>query len=212
MARRKIAYSKTVTAQYARTLRAKAIMGDSSALLELEKRNKALARIANNRLSKLEKAGFTRYAYDRAITYTDTEFGMSRFTASKAKLEYDTKDLKSYIVNLQINIQEMSKFIDNKSSTVEGNVAIDNSIVNAFRKKGMVIPEGMENEFLDLIASDEFQTLKKCYVDSGVAVVDMVRLTSEYGVSIKDIEVAFAKVVDGVRKYNTALNELGYKV
>ena len=201
---KRIPYNKPVSAQYVRTLRAKAKLGDASAYDELVKRNKALARKANSALSKLEKSGFTRYAYDRAVSYTQSEYGMSRFTTSKNKLK-DAADL-------QINIQEMSKFLTSKSSTTEGNIEIDRSIVNAFRNKGVVIPKGMENDFLDFIASDDFEQLKKCHVDSGVAIMDMVRLTGEYGVDIQDVIKAFKKVVDGTEYYNKALDELGYKI
>lgn len=200
-------YNKPISSRYALDLRAKAKLGGDvgqKALEELIERNKALAKVANNRLSRLEKAGFTRYAYDRAISYTDSEFGMNRFTTSREKLPD--------IVDLQINIQEMSKFLDSPASTVKGNRAIDMSIVNSFRNKGIDIPKGKENEFLDLIASDEFETLKKTYVDSSVIVNDLVELTSNYGVSIEDIYTAFCKTVDQMRTYDVALEELGYKI
>lgn len=206
MAKKKIPYSHPVTAQYALTLRAKAKLGDKSALEELVKRNKALAKRANSALARLEKAGFTRYAYDRAISYTESEYGMTRFTTSRQKLPW--------IEDLQINIQEMSKFLSSKSSSISGNKAIDKSIVDAFRKKGVEIPKGQENEFIDLIASDDFETLKKIYVDSGTIIMDMVRLTndSDYKVSIADIQKAFSKVVDNQLTYDVALEELGYKI
>lgn len=206
MAKKNIPYSQPVTAKYALTLRAKAKLGDNEALEELVERNKALAKRANSALRRLEKAGFTRYAYDRAISYTESEFGMNRFTTSRHKLPW--------IEDLQINIQEMSTFLSSKSSTISGNKAIDKSIVDAFRAKGVNIPQGQENEFIDLIASDDFETLKKTYVDSGTIIMDMVRLTndSDYKVSISDIQSAFSKVVDNQLTYDVALEELGYKI
>lgn len=206
MPKKKIPYSQPVTAKYALTLRAKAKLGDKDALEELVERNKALAKRANSALARLEKAGFTRYAYDRAISYTESEFGMNRFTASRQKLPW--------IEDLQINIQEMSTFLSSKSSTISGNKAIDKSIVDAFKEKGVNIPKGQENEFIDLISSDDFETLKKTYVDSGTIIMDMVRLTndSDYKVSISDIQNAFSKVVDNQLTYDVALEELGYKI
>lgn len=206
MPKRKIPYSQPITAQYALTLRAKAKLGDVGALNELIERNKALAKKANNALARLEKAGYTRYAYDRAISYTESEFGMSRFTTSREKLPW--------IEDLQINIQEMSKFLASKSATISGNKMIDKSIVDAFRAKGINIPKGQENEFIDLIASDDFETLKKSYVDSGTVIMDMIRLTndSDYKVSISDIADAFSKVVSNSQTYDIALEELGYRI
>ena len=200
-------YNKPISSRYALDLRARAKLGGEKgkkALEEMIARNNALAKVANQRLSRLEKAGFTRYAYDRAISYTESEFGMTRFTTSREKL--------ADIADLQINIQEMSKFIDSAASTVSGNRAIDLSIVNTFRDKGVNIPAGKENEFLDLIASDEFEMLKKAHVDSGVAVNDMIELTSNYGASIEDIYIAWSKTVDEMRTYDQALEELGYKI
>ena len=206
MPRKSIPYSHPITAQYAITLRAKAKLGDQGALDELIARNKALAKRANSALARLEKAGFTRYAYDRAISYTESEFGMNRFTASREKLPW--------IEDLQINIQEMSKFLSSKSATVSGNKQIDKSIIDAFRSKGINIPMGQENEFIDLIASDDFETLKKTYVDSGTIIMDMIKLTndSDYKVSIADIQTAFADVVRNNKTYDIALEELGYKI
>ena len=203
---KKIPYNQPISAQQALTLRAKAYLGDESAYNELVERNRALVKRANSALSRLEKAGITRYSYDRAISYTESEFGMKRFTSSKSKLPE--------IVDLQINIQELSKFLSSKSSTIRGNKQIDRNIIDAFRDKGINIPKNEESEFLDLIASDDFETLKKTYVDSGTVIMDMVRLTndSDYKVSISDISNAFHKVVQGDLTYDVALEELGYKI
>lgn len=201
---KKIPYNQPITAQQALTLRAKAYLGDESAYKELVERNKALVKRANSALSRLEKAGITRWAYDRAVSYTESEFGMKRFTASKSKLPE--------IVDLQINIQEMSKFLSSKSSTIRGNKAIDLKIINAFRDKGIKIPKNEEAEFFDLISSDDFETLKKSYVDSGTIIAELVDLTNDYKVSISAISSAFSKVVKGDVTYDVALEELGYKI
>lgn len=204
MSKRKIPYNQPISAQQALTLRAKAYLGDEAAYNELVERNRALVKRANSALSRLEKAGITRWSYDRAISYTESEFGMKRFTASKQKLPE--------IVDLQINIQEMSKFLSSKSSTIKGNKAIDKSIIEAFKDKGIKINKNEEAAFLDLISSDDFETLKKSYVDSGTIIAEMIDLTNDYKVSISDIATAFSKVVNGDVTYDVALEELGYKI
>lgn len=204
MSKRKIPYNQPISAQQALTLRAKAYLGDEAAYKELVERNRALAKRANSALSRLEKAGITRWSYDRAVSYTESEFGMKRFTASKQKLPE--------IVDLQINIQEMSKFLSSKSSTIKGNKAIDKSIIDAFRDKGIKINKNEEAAFLDLISSDDFETLKKSYVDSGTIIAEMIDLTNDYKVSMSDIASAFSKVVNGDVTYDVALEELGYKI
>ena len=204
MSKRTIPYNQPISAQQALTLRAKAYLGDEAAYKELVERNRALAKRANSALSRLEKAGITRWSYDRAVSYTESEFGMKRFTASKEKLPE--------IVDLQINIQEMSKFLSSKSSTIKGNKAIDKSIIDAFRDKGIKINKNEEAAFLDLISSDDFETLKKSYVDSGTIISEMIDLTNDYKVSMSDIASAFSKVVNGDVTYDVALEELGYKI
>lgn len=211
----KIPFHKPITAKHALDLRAIAMVGKpdkaQAALEELIARNKALAKVANSRLARLEKAGITRWAYDRAISYTESEYGLRRFSTSKAVL-FDG-DLRSYIVNLQINIQEMSKFINSKASTIRGNRAIDLEVINTFRDDwGIKISKKEESDFLDLIASDDFQMLKKAYVDSGNIMLDLADLTNDYKVSIEDISKAFSKVVKGDATYDVALEELGYKI
>ena len=204
MSKRKIPYNQPISAQQALTLRAKAYLGDEAAYKELVERNRALAKRANSALSRLEKAGITRWSYDRAVSYTESEFGMKRFTVSKQKLPE--------IVDLQINIQELSKFLSSKSSTIKGNKAIDKSIIDAFRDKGIKINKNEEAAFLDLISSDDFETLKKSYVDSGTIIAEMIDLTNDYKVSMSDIASAFSKVVNGDVTYDVALEELGYKI
>lgn len=204
-----IPYNKPIPSEYARELRSVVKLGtpeDSKAALEeMLARNKALVKRANNALSRLEKAGFKRYAYDRAVSYTESEFGMSRFTASKSKL--------TDVVDLQFNLQELSNFLSSKSSTVSGNKMIDRKIVDAFRDYGMDIPKGSEKAFIDLIKSDEFETLKTSYVDSRVLISDMVDLIDNYGVSIEKLSAAFEKLVNSEDEtYDVMLEELGKKI
>lgn len=215
MARKKD-YSKPIGPVYARNLRSKALVGDSvemreNAYNELIARNKALAAIANRRLTNLEKAGFTRWAYNRAMTHIqsiDGE-GAKRFN----------KNLTG-VVDLQLNIMEMSKFINSSSSTVAGNRAIDKDIISAFRDKGLDVDGQTKyikirnadiDAFIDIIKSDAWEELKKCHVASGQLIDDMVRLSNltENKVSWKQVLDEYEKVASGEITYDVAMENLG---
>ena len=208
-------YSKPVGPMYARNLRSKAKVGSpevaKAAYEELVARNKALAGVANRRLTNLEKAGFERWAYDRAITHIESidGKGASRFN----------KNLTD-IVDLQLNIQEMSKFLNSKSSTVAGNRDIDKEIINAFRNKSLNIGEDVKflkikkvdvNAFIDIIKSDAWEELKKYHVSSEALIDDMIRLSNltENKVSWEQVLTEYEKVASGDITYDVALENLG---
>lgn len=208
-------YSKPVGPMYARNLRSKAKVGSpevaKAAYEELVARNKALAGVANRRLTNLEKAGFERWAYDRAITHIESidGKGASRFN----------KNLTD-IVDLQLNIQEMSKFLNSKSSTVAGNRDIDKEIINAFRNKSLNLGEDVKflkikkvdvNAFIDIIKSDAWEELKKYHVSSEALIDDMIRLSNltENKVSWEQVLTEYEKVASGDITYDVALENLG---
>ena len=184
----------------------KAREGDRSSWDELFDLNRQLAKRANSSLSRLEKVGYSRYAYNRAIDYLKEEFGNNRFTSSKKKLN-DLYDLRYHTLQAR-------KFLSSRSSTVKGNRAIDKQIIEKFKSKGVIIPEGKEGLFLDLISSDDFAELKKNYVSSEELVDDMVDMTANYGINIEKITKAFNEVVstEGTTTYDIALEKIGYVI
>lgn len=143
------------------------------ARLELVSRNKALARRANIQLSKLEKAGYTRWAYNRAMAHIHTERGeeFNRFSGR----EQDYSDLK----DIAWNIREMSTFLRSEQATVGGNRNIDKMILESFRDKGIKIEKFEENALFDLLKSDSWEELKKTYYDSREA-INMLKQVTNY--------------------------------
>ena len=143
-----------------------------SALSELQGRNKALARRANIQLSKLEKAGYTRWAYNRAMSHIETTRGngFSRFSGNSS----DFSELK----DLAWNIREMSNFFRSKQSTVGGNREIDREILESFRSKGVEISKSEEQALFDLLNSDSWEELKKTYYGSQDAIDMLVQVTN----------------------------------
>ena len=208
-------YSKPVGPMYARNLRTKAKVGSpevaKAAYEELVARNKALAGVANRRMTNLEKAGFERWAYDRAITHIESIDGKGAKRFNKNLTD---------VVDLQLNIQEMSKFLNSKSSTVGGNRDIDKEIINAFRSKSLNLGEDVKflkirnvdvNAFIDIIKSDAWEELKKYHVSSEALIDDMIRLSNltENKVSWEQVLNEYEKVASGDITYDVALENLG---
>ena len=193
-------YSKPVGPMTARNLRSKAMLGDKQAYNELVARNKELATKANRRMTNLEKAGFNRWAYNRAISHIESIDGRGARRFNRNLTD---------IVDLQMNIMEMGKFLNAKSSTVAGNRDIDKEIVNAFRDKNIRIQNVDIAAFIDIIKSDAWEDLKKYQVSSGVLIEDMVRLSQENKVSWERVLEEYQKVANNEITYDIALENLG---
>lgn len=178
----------------------------ASALKNLERINKQLTKAANQALTRLEKAGFKRYAYTRATSYTETVTGGKRFTTSKQYLE-DVGDLVE-------NIRYARKFLNSKSHTVRGNKIIDKEILDAFRAKGMKIPDNKADEFFDFLNSDEWETLKRDFVGSEQIVENMIEASNIEGQNLEDIFAELMNLVDNKddTTYDIALEKLGVKL
>ena len=176
---------------------------------ELIGRNKALARRANIQLSHLERAGYDRWAYDRAISYIESQskYLTKRFSGK----EKDFDDLK----DIAWNIREMSTFLRSKSATVGGNREIDREILEAFRAKGVSIKKGEERAFFDLLNSDSWEELKKTYYGSQDAVDMLVQVTNRGRNTTLDwgrLEEQLAKVANDELTMDIALKEFGYTI
>lgn len=209
----KKSYYKPVSSNYALELRFKALRDESpdvreAAKQELIDRNTALAREANRRLTVLEKSEHykKRWAARHAYAYIEevSGEGATRFTTDPRLLED--------IVDYQINIQRMSRFLRSTSSTIKGNRIIDQKILDAFRAKNVDISKEMEYEFLDFISSDSWEELKKSHVASTVLINDMVRISTKDEVELDDFFREMKKVADNAETYDIALKELGIPI
>lgn len=176
---------------------------------ELIGRNKALARRANIQLSHLERAGYDRWAYDRAISYIESQskYLTKRFSGK----EKDFDDLK----DIAWNIREMSTFLRSKSATVGGNREIDREILVSFREKGVSIKKGEERAFFDLLNSDSWEELKKTYYGSQDAIDMLVQVTNRGRNTTLDwdrLNEQLSKVANDELTMDIALKEFGYTI
>lgn len=98
---------------------------DSNALYTLMQINIRLKREANDRLERLERAGYKQYAYDLATTYTKTAYKTNRFKGIELT---DPKDLRRQIRQMQV-------FLDKRSSLIEGQKEIEKARIEKFKTK-----------------------------------------------------------------------------
>lgn len=96
---------------------------DSDALYTLSQINIRLKREANDRLERLERAGYKQYAYDLATTYTKTAYKSNRFKGVEIT---DAKDLRKQIRQMQV-------FLDKRSSLLEGQKEIEKARIEKFK-------------------------------------------------------------------------------
>ena len=230
-------YSQAVSNVRVNNLLERAYRGETTEIREKAKaeligRNKALARRANIQLGKLEKAGYTRWAYDRAIAHIEHEMGegVNRFSGR----ENDFDDLK----DIAWNIREMSNFLRSKQATVGGNREIDREILESFRNKSkeigidkdgnpilqyMKISDIDEKALFDLLNSDSWEELKKTYYGSQDAIDMLIQVTNYDNGTTLDwdrLQEQLDKVSRGDIDEETgqaitldkALEEFGYKI
>ena len=202
----KTPYNQPLSTTQINMLFQKAKHGDSSAIAELHGRNSAITKRANAALSRLEKTGFKRWAYTRATSFTESEYGTKRFTTAKSKLE-DVADVAD-------NLRHASKFLKYKTATVSGQRLVDKEILQAFRDKGITIDKSQEEAFLDFISSDDFEMLKKFHRDSGDFIVDMIEMTTQQNLTVdfNDFANTISKVINNSLSYDKALEDYGVKI
>lgn len=232
-------YSEAISNVRVDQLLERAVKGDVKATDELIARNKQLASRANRQLTYLEKAGYDRYAYDRAISYIDSEYktltnrfigDVNYFKANPSKYTTITSGGEdvTYLKDVAWNIREMSTFLRAKSSTVAGNREIDREILDFFRNQSkkvtidgkevlqkVKIRKSEEKAFFDLLNSDAWEELKKTYYGSQDAIDMLIQVTNHNKKTTLDwekLEEQLEKVRSGQLTMEVALEEFGYTI
>lgn len=122
--------------------------GDAALQSQFYSEVKKVAKAANSRLLRLEKAGFTTSnAYERAIYYTSYNYGADRFRVNKS-MDTD-KLIEQY--------REMRTFMRKESSTVTGVKASRKRLINYLEDRDIHIRPEDRDKFFDFINSDDLQ-------------------------------------------------------
>jgi hypothetical protein len=129
---------------------------DFNALKGMSKQEKVyvaqyLATENNRQISALEKEGIQTPATREAAHYNEAT-GRKKNRFYRGSNFVTTEDLN-------IHLQEEMRFHNAKTNTLEGFNNMNDSRLEKFRKMGIDIPKGKEQEFFDFLASEQFKKM-----------------------------------------------------
>lgn len=142
-----------------------------------------LAKTANERLRKLEKAGINVWAYESALDYL-SETDRRRFTAGKKSRS--EKELRR-------EFNKLLDFLTAESSTITGYKNIRERRIQALTDK---LDTGVSNKraVYDFLSSEQFKSLRK-YVDSNQVLEDFVEALNT-GFSQSEIQKGYHEFLE----------------
>lgn len=138
-----------------------------------------MARRANARLRRLEKAGRAFWAYDSATVYTQKAYGKNRFPQSPRSMSERAQ---------RRNLREIQKFLGLRTSTVSGSRSVENQIIDTFRSGKHDFEIVDRREFFNFLSSSIFKDISNRTMDSERLIEFYDRMSSEQGKSIDDIK------------------------
>lgn len=116
---------------------------------EIERERVRMVNQANTRLRRLEAAGYTRYAYDRAMLYLKQSGKGTRF---KRKKPSSPQEILS-------QVDALTRFLESKTSTVSGLEQVEAKSLEKFKKRGFEIKD--EKDFFNFLSSSVYGELVK---------------------------------------------------
>lgn len=166
--------------------------------------SKLIAQASNKKLATLEKNDIKQYAYELAQHYNVTELKKDKNRFYRGINIKDDKEV-------QIQLEEMIHFYNAKTSTVAG---YEDSIVrriDAFREKGVIIPNDKqsEKEFFDFLGSAEFKNYKKDLDSNQIA--STFSEARDIGKTVEEINAKYKLYRDGIITGDVVREQLGLK-
>lgn len=161
--------------------------------------SKYIAQASNKKLTDLEKADITQYAYGLADAYNKAEGRKTNrfFRGTKFDSEND----------LQKHLENMIHFYNAKTSTVEGYNESIKTRLDAFRDKGVIIPKNREYEFFQFLASEEFKKLGARAASKQVA--STFNEARNIGKDVEEINRVFKEYLDTDMTFDQVQERLG---
>lgn len=148
-----------------------------------------LAKRANQRLVRLERAGQTQYAYGIAKKYLQ-DIGRNRFAETEKRI----KNLSRAQITGEINAA--IEFLTAKTSTLSGIKAVQKSAVDRLRAMGYNVDNG---DFFAFLKSDEYKAaLRKITSDEIMRQLDEALYT---GVSLDTIIADYRDYLSGEKTF-----------
>lgn len=148
-----------------------------------------LAKRANQRLVRLERAGQTQYAYGIAKKYLQ-DIGRNRFAETDKRIKNLTRSQLTGEINAAI------EFLTAKTSTLSGIKAVQKSAVDRLRAMGYNVDNG---DFFAFLKSDEYKAaLRKITSDEIMCQLDEALYN---GVSLDTIIADYRDYLSGEKTF-----------
>lgn len=148
-----------------------------------------LAKRANQRLVRLERAGQTQYAYGIAKKYLQ-DIGRNRFAETEKRIKNLTRSQLTSEINAAI------EFLTAKTSTLSGIKAVQKSAVDRLQGMGYNVDNG---DFFAFLKSDEYKAaLRKITSDEIMRQLDEALYT---GVSLDTIIADYRDYLSGEKTF-----------
>ena len=148
-----------------------------------------LAKRANQRLVRLERAGQTQYGYGIAKKYLQ-DIGRNRFAETEKRI----KNLSRAQITGEINAA--IEFLTAKTSTLSGIKAVQKSAVDRLRGMGYDVDNG---DFFDFLKSDEYKAAVKRLPSKQI--FEQLDEALYNGVSLDTIISDYQKYLEGKKSF-----------
>lgn len=200
-----------------RRIKAKALAGDEKALKNLISVSNSIAKAANQRVYRLEKAG-----YDYGKNYNNLiNFTMSNYNTKRLKT---AKSLKYDVYQLFDQTEIARKFLRGKGTTVSGAKEIERYRIDTWKEKG-IIREGFtrkeEEDFLRFLGNESVTGAIDAYGTSDTIVeaihdkyIDAKRAGGENATNavFRILEKSLAEFNAGSITFDIAMERAGIKI
>lgn len=132
------------------------VSGKWLSLDEIERERVRMVNQANARLRRLEKKGYDRYAYERAMLYLKQSGKGTRF---KRKKPSSPDEILS-------QVDALTRFLESKTSTVTGLEKVEAKAVAQFEARGFALKN--KKEFFNFLSSSIYRELLQKHYASGL--------------------------------------------
>lgn len=131
------------------------VAGKWLSLDEIERERVRMVNQANARLRRLEKKGYDRYAYERAMLYLKQSGKGTRFKRKKPSSPDETLS----------QVDALTRFLESRTSTVTGLEKVEEKSVEQFKVRGFELKN--KKEFFNFLSSSVYsELLKKHYASA----------------------------------------------
>lgn len=132
------------------------VAGKWLSLDEIEHERVRMVNQANARLRRLEKKGYDRYAYERAMLYLKQSGKGTRFKRKKP----------SSPAEILSQVDALTRFLESKTSTVSGLEKVEAKAVAQFEARGFELKN--KKEFFNFLSSSIYRELLQKHYASGL--------------------------------------------